>query len=85
MLGAAGSGLMLAVAGTLLQRLSANPMASPEVLGVSSGSAIALVGGLLMVLADWAGRQILFPMEIPAGVVASLIGGTYFMLQLRRV
>ncbi|WP_447527955.1 Fe(3+)-hydroxamate ABC transporter permease FhuB [Vreelandella sp. TE19] len=43
---AAASGLMLAVAGTLLQRLSANPMASPEVLGISGGCAIALILGI---------------------------------------
>ncbi len=45
---AAASGLMLAVAGTLLQRLSANPMASPEVLGISGGCAIALMLGILL-------------------------------------
>ncbi len=43
-----------------------------------------LLGGSLMVLADWAGRQILFPQEVPAGLVASLIGGTYFMWMLRK-
>jgi iron complex transport system permease protein len=40
---------------------------------------------LLMVLADWVGRQIIFPYEIPAGLVASLIGGAYFMWGLRRL
>ncbi|MDN3522218.1 Fe(3+)-hydroxamate ABC transporter permease FhuB [Halomonas ramblicola] len=45
----------------------------------------ALVGMLLMVLADWAGRQVIFPYEIPAGLVASLIGGAYFMWGLRRL
>ena len=45
----------------------------------------ALIGMLLMVLADWVGRQIMFPYEIPAGLVASLIGGTYFMWGLRRL
>lgn len=43
-----------------------------------------LCGGLLMVLADWVGRQWLFPQEIPAGLVASLLGGTYFMWSLRK-
>lgn len=45
----------------------------------------ALVGMLLMVVADWLGRQIAFPDEIPAGIAASLIGGFYFMWQLRRL
>lgn len=38
-----------------------------------------------MSLADWLGRQLLFPYEIPAGLVATLVGGTYFLLMLRRV
>lgn len=45
----------------------------------------ALIGALLMVLADWLGRQLLFPQEIPAGLVASLVGGAYFMWGLRRL
>ncbi|MCW4149322.1 Fe(3+)-hydroxamate ABC transporter permease FhuB [Halomonas sp. 18H] len=45
----------------------------------------ALTGALLMVLADWVGRQLLFPQEIPAGIVASLLGGAYFMWGLRRL
>ncbi|SEM06757.1 Fe(3+)-hydroxamate ABC transporter permease FhuB [Halomonas daqiaonensis] len=48
MLAAAGSGVMLAIAGTLIQRLTANPMASPEVLGISGGSAIALIAALFL-------------------------------------
>ncbi|WP_104205380.1 Fe(3+)-hydroxamate ABC transporter permease FhuB [Billgrantia saliphila] len=45
----------------------------------------AIIGALLMVIADWLGRQWLFPNEIPAGLVASLIGGAYFMWGLRRL
>ncbi len=41
---AAGSaGLMLALAGCLLQRLTGNAMASPELIGVSSGAALLLI------------------------------------------
>ncbi|MGL4829811.1 MAG: Fe(3+)-hydroxamate ABC transporter permease FhuB, partial [Vibrio sp.] len=39
------AGVGLALAGTLIQRLSNNPMASPEVLGMSSGAALAIVLG----------------------------------------
>ncbi|MGB3836222.1 Fe(3+)-hydroxamate ABC transporter permease FhuB [Castellaniella sp.] len=46
--------------------------------------AAALIGTLIMVLADWAGRQVLFPQEIPAGLMASLLGGSYFLWQIRR-
>lgn len=45
----------------------------------------ALLGAALMVLADWIGRQALYPQEIPAGLVAALVGGTYFILGLRRL
>jgi len=44
-----------------------------------------VIGALLMILADWAGRVVLFPSEIPAGLVATLIGGSYFMWRLRRM
>lgn len=45
----------------------------------------ALVGMVLMLVADWLGRQMLYPQEIPAGLVASLIGGMYLMWGLRRL
>ncbi|WP_275667276.1 Fe(3+)-hydroxamate ABC transporter permease FhuB [Vibrio sp. Isolate24] len=45
----------------------------------------ALVGMGLMLFADWLGRQMLYPQEIPAGLVASLIGGMYLMWGLRRL
>lgn len=45
----------------------------------------ALLGGTIMLLADWFGRQILFPYEIPAGLVATLLGGTYFLFILRKI
>ncbi len=37
------AGVMLAVAGCIIQRLTGNPMASPEVLGISSGAAFGVV------------------------------------------
>ena len=37
---AASAGAALAVAGAILQRLTANPLASPEVLGVSGGASL---------------------------------------------
>ena len=44
---AALAGALLALAGTIIQRLSHNPMASPEILGISSGAAMCLVALLL--------------------------------------
>lgn len=45
----------------------------------------ALLGALLMVAADWLGRQVLFPEELPAGLVSALVGGGYFLWRLRRL
>lgn len=45
----------------------------------------ALLGSGIMVFADWLGRQMLFPYEVPAGLVATLIGGSYFLVMVRRV
>ncbi|SMB81248.1 iron complex transport system permease protein [Pasteurella testudinis DSM 23072] len=47
--------------------------------------AAALIGATVMIAADWLGRQILFPYEMPAGLVATLLGGSYFLLIMRRV
>lgn len=44
----------------------------------------ALLGGLLMVLADWCGRMLLFPYQIPAGLLATFIGAPYFVYLLRK-
>ncbi|MDE1179060.1 Fe(3+)-hydroxamate ABC transporter permease FhuB [Paraburkholderia sp.] len=40
---ALAAGAMLAVAGALMQRVTGNPLASPEVLGVSAGAALGLI------------------------------------------
>lgn len=37
------AGVALGLAGTLIQRMTGNPMGSPEVLGISGGSALAMV------------------------------------------
>lgn len=44
----------------------------------------SLIGMALMLFSDWLGRQWLYPQEIPAGLVASIIGGMYLMWGLRR-
>ncbi len=45
-------GMMLGVAGALIQRLTGNPMASPEVLGISSGASCGVVLMLFFVPGD---------------------------------
>lgn len=44
----------------------------------------ALCGGLLMLMADWLGQILLFPMQIAAGTLVSIIGGGYFLILLIR-
>jgi iron complex transport system permease protein len=44
----------------------------------------AMLGGTLLVLADWLGRNLVFPWQIPAGIFATFIGGPYFMWLLVR-
>ena len=42
-----------------------------------------LIGALIMVLADWLGRTVAFPWQVPAGVVATAIGGLYFAFAMQ--
>lgn len=51
LMAAISAGIMLALAGSLLQRLTGNTMASPEVLGVSAGTAFGLLCILFTVAA----------------------------------
>jgi len=55
---AAAAGTLLAVAGVILQRLSRNDMASPEVLGISSGAMMGLAFGLFVLAAPQTGPLI---------------------------
>lgn len=42
------------------------------------------LGAALMILSDWIGRMALYPTQLPAGSVAAILGGSYFLLLLRR-
>ncbi|MCA8327558.1 Fe(3+)-hydroxamate ABC transporter permease FhuB [Burkholderia cepacia] len=68
---ALAAGALLAVAGTLLQRMSANPMASPDVLGVGSGGMFGMVAVLFL------GHRL-----VPAALVAGCVAGTFATLVL---
>lgn len=56
---AAAAGLGIGVAGTLVQRLFANQMASPEILGVGGGVAVGLIVSLLLSSTAGVGLQLL--------------------------
>lgn len=44
----------------------------------------ALIGAGFMLLADWLGRYLIFPYELGTSVIASLLGGGYFLLLMRK-
>lgn len=46
--------------------------------------ASALVGGVIMLSADWLGRMLIFPWQIPAGLLTGLIGGPVFLVSMWR-
>jgi len=35
------------------------------------------LGALIMIYADWLGRNLLFPYQLPAGLIASLLGSLH--------
>lgn len=63
------AGAMLAAAGTLMQRLTGNPLAGPEVLGVSAGGGLGLAVLLLLV-----------PAIGPLTMLAGAAGGSFAVL-----
>ncbi|EKV32279.1 transport system permease protein [Caenispirillum salinarum AK4] len=48
LLAAAAAGAGMALAGVVLQRLLRNPLASPDIIGISSGATLALVGAVVL-------------------------------------
>ena len=52
--------------------------AAPQLAGA------ALAGGSLMVLADWFGRMIAFPYQMPAGLVSALVGAPLLLILLMK-
>ncbi|WP_321954112.1 Fe(3+)-hydroxamate ABC transporter permease FhuB [Paraburkholderia bannensis] len=65
---ALAAGALLAPAGVLMQRLTGNPLASPEVLGVSGGAALGLIA--LVVLHGDAGHGARFAASSAGALVA---------------
>jgi iron complex transport system permease protein len=66
---ALASGAMLAVAGSILQRLTGNEMSSPEVLGISAGSTFGVAIGLFAIAPGFFG-QFTFAVAGAIGVLA---------------
>ncbi|WP_260853988.1 Fe(3+)-hydroxamate ABC transporter permease FhuB [Paraburkholderia sp. BCC1886] len=68
---ALAAGVLLAIAGTLIQRVTANPMASPDLIGVSSGGALGIVAVLFLGLTP-----------SPAALFVGCLGGAMVTLAL---
>lgn len=75
---ALAAGMMLGVAGCVIQRLTGNPMASPEVLGISSGAAFGVVMMLFLVPGD------AFGWLLPAGSIGAAVTLMIIMLAAGR-
>ena len=64
------------------------PHVARQLVGARHQSLIptaALIGGLLVLIADTIGRWMLQPSEIPAGIVVAVIGAPYFLYLLSRL
>ncbi|ARM92620.1 iron(3+)-hydroxamate ABC transporter permease protein FhuB (plasmid) [Rhizobium sp. CIAT894] len=46
--------------------------------------AAALIGAVLLVIADWGGRMVAFPYQVPAGLISALVGAPMLLIVLRR-
>ncbi|KAA9085550.1 iron chelate uptake ABC transporter family permease subunit [Microbacterium radiodurans] len=62
-LGALGVGALLGIAGALFQTVTRNPLASPDILGLSSGAFTGMLAALVLVSTSW-----------PVLVAGSLVG-----------
>lgn len=83
--------ILSAVATLIVGPLSFIGLMAPHLARMLGGRRIfdhlllaALLGALIMIAADWLGRNLLFPYEIPAGLLATFVGGPYFLWLLRR-
>ncbi|XPE24545.1 iron chelate uptake ABC transporter family permease subunit [Shigella sonnei] len=78
MMAALFAGVMLAVAGCIIQRQTGNPMASPEVLGISSGAAFGVVLMLFLVPGNAFGSL------LPAGSLGAAVTRLIIMIAAGR-
>ncbi|WP_341992812.1 Fe(3+)-hydroxamate ABC transporter permease FhuB [Azorhizobium sp. AG788] len=83
--------LMTAAAAFIVGPLSLVGLIGPHLarlLGLVRGApqliAAAILSAGLMMLADWLGRVLAFPYQIPVGLFAALVGGPYLIWLLRR-
>ncbi|WP_416670322.1 FecCD family ABC transporter permease [Egbenema bharatensis] len=81
------SGASVATAGTIGFVGLMAPHLSRQLVGTSHEGLMptsALVGGLIVALADLLGRSLFAPIELPCGVVTAAVGAPYFLYLLYR-
>lgn len=77
----------VATAGTVGFVAFIAPHIARQLVGPNHGGLLptsAMAGGALVVLADLVGRTIFAPVEIPCGIVTSVVGAPYFLYLLYR-
>lgn len=81
------SGSAIATAGTIAFVGLTAPHTARLLIGANHQNLLpvtALLGGLLVTLADLAGRTLFAPIELPCGVVTAVIGAPFFLYLLMR-
>ncbi|WNZ21629.1 iron ABC transporter permease [Leptolyngbya sp. NK1-12] len=79
------AGATVATAGTIGFVGLMAPHLSRQLVGASHEGLLpvaALVGGLIVVLADLLGRSLFAPIELPCGVITAAVGAPYFLYLL---
>lgn len=83
--------IMTAVAAFFVGPLSLAGLLAPHLarlLGFAGGrlfpAASALMGAMLLMLADFLGRTVAYPYQVPVGFFAALVGGPYLIWLLQR-
>jgi iron complex transport system permease protein len=87
LIGAAMAGAAVATAGTIGFVGLMAPHLGRQLVGPTHEGLIpiaALMGGLIVVLADWLGRVLFAPIELPCGVITAAVGAPYFLYLLIR-
>jgi iron complex transport system permease protein len=81
------SGASVATAGTIGFVGLIAPHLGRQMVGLTHEGLIpvaTLMGGLIVVLADWLGQVLFAPIELPCGAIAAVVGAPYFLYLLIR-
>ncbi|MBD2120479.1 iron ABC transporter permease [Trichocoleus sp. FACHB-262] len=81
------SGASVATAGTIRFVGLMSPHLARQLVGPAHEGLLptaALVGGLMVALADFLGRSLFAPIELPCGVITAVVGAPYFLYLLYR-